>query len=204
MNAAPSALGTARPPRLQRILPSTGRPGEPVWIEGEGLAGEGLQVEFGEIRAWSVPLDDRTLVCIVPPGAGAGGVTVTRFGLRSNVLAFGGPWDDEPTRVVRVDPRDGITGVFRDTPVLFRFSRSVDGDSLNERTVHIDGPDGLVPGFLQTSPDGEVVIWRPHGLLEGGFEHTVVVSGLLDRRGRGVAPHRSRFVPCTLRRVDLG
>lgn len=191
------------PPRLRQILPSRAAPGEPVWIEGDGLEGDDIYVDFGDVRTWGMPLDDRTILCVVPVGASAAGVTVTRSGLRSNTLAFGGPWGDDPTRVVRVDPRDGVTGVFRDTPVLLRLSRPVERESLCDATVRVEDADGLVPGHLQLSPDDEVIIWRPARFLEGGVEHAVVVAGLRDRRGRDVTPHRSRFVPCTLRRVDL-
>jgi len=189
-------------PRLRRVLPRAAAPGDNLFLEGDHLGGPDLRVEFGATVTWAVPLDDRTAFCIVPEGAGPA-VTVSRLGLRSNTLVFGSGWGDDPTRVVRVDPADGLSCVFRDTPVLVRLSRPGNESSVSESTFRIEDTAGAVPGHARLSPDGHVVIWRGHRLLEPGVEHAVVLDGLLDQRGRPVTPHRSRFVPCTLVRAEL-
>ena len=51
--------------------------------------------------------------------------------------------------------------------------------------------------------DGRLVIWTAARLLAPGIEHLVTADGLKDRKGREVAPHRSRFVPGALARSDL-
>ena len=189
-------------PRLRRLLPSTGRAGDNLFLEGDHLDGADLRVDFGMTSTWAVALDDRTAFCIVPPGAGST-VAVSRFGLRSNTLAFGGAWDDEPMRVVRVDPADGLTGVFRDTPILVRLSRAADAGSLTLQSFRVEDAGGLVPGHARLSPDGYVIIWQGSRLLEAGVEHRLLIAGLRDRRGREIASFRSRFAPCTLIRAEL-
>jgi hypothetical protein len=195
------AVGPA--PRLRSLLPRSGTAGDNLFLEGDHLGGADLQVHFGPAATWAVPLDDHTAYCIIPHGAGAG-VTVSRAGLRSNMLVFGSGRGDDPTRVVRVDPADGLTCVFRDTPVLARLSRAADALSLSASTFRIEDPDGPVSAHVRLSPDRCVVIWRAERLLEPGVEHRVVLDGLLDQRGRPVTPYCSRFVPCTLVRAELG
>ncbi len=189
-------------PQLQRLIPSSAEPGDNLFLEGRDLAGPDLRVDLGAASTWAVPLNDRAAFCIVPHGA-AGPVTVSRFGLRSNVLSLGGRGTDEPTRVVRVDPADGLRSVFRDTPVLARLSRPADPQSLSRETFRIEDPVGSLPGTARLSPDGRVVIWCGDRLFEPGMEHVILVCGLRDDRGRPVTPHRSTFVPCTLAWAEL-
>jgi len=189
-------------PRLYRLLPRSAAAGDNLFFEGDHLAGADLRAEFGPVSTWAVALDDRRAYCIVPWGA-AGPVTLSRFGLRSNALAFGGPGGDDPTRVLRVDPTDGLTGVFRDTPVLVRLSRPAQAASLCSDTFHVEDARGRVPGRTRLSPDGRVVIWRGDRLLESAVRHTLVVAGLRDERSREVTPHRSHFVPSTLSWSEL-
>jgi len=206
MSAALRLVPHERPsrpaPRLKRLLPRAGVAGDNLFLEGDHLGGPDLRVEFGLAATWAVPLDDHTAFCIVPDSAGFA-VTVSRLGLRSNTLVFGGGWGDDPTRVLRVDPADGLTCVFRDTPVLVRLSRPANESSVCEATFRIEDAAGSVPGYARLSPDGHVVIWRAHRLLEAGIEHAVVLAGVLDQRGGAVTPYRSRFVPCTLVRAEL-
>jgi hypothetical protein len=189
-------------PRLRRLLPAGALPGDNLFLEGDNFAGGDLRVDFGGTGTWAVAISDRTAFCIVPEGA-AGPVAASRFGLRSNALPFGGYDGDDPTRVVRVDPADGLSGVFRDTPVLARLSRPAQAGSLSAYTFRVEDPGGLVPGRTRLSPDGRVVIWRADRLLETGLEHVLVIAGLRDERGRDVLPHRSRFVPSTLTWAEL-
>lgn len=201
--AAIHTWAVAGSPRLARLLPGRAREGDPVILEGERLAGDDLRAEFGAISTWAVPLSDRAALVLVPAGAVAGPVTVQRQGLRSNSLAFGGPPDDGSPWVVRVDPWDGAAGVFRDAPVVVRFSHPADPASLSAETFGIRDPEGPVPGHLRFSPDGHVVIWRADGLLTPGVLHFVVAAGLRDLRGREVTPHLSRFVTCDMVRHDV-
>jgi len=108
-----------------------------------------------------------------------------------------------PPRVVRVDPGDGASGVLRDTPVLARLSHPCDPDSLvpDSFGVHDDG--GIVPGRLELSPDGHLVIWLPLRALCAGGEHRVVSRGLRCRQGSVVAPHESCFRAGPFRSEDL-
>jgi hypothetical protein len=103
---------------------------------------------------------------------------------------------DDPTRVLRVDPRDGASGVFRDSPVVVRLSRPADPESLSSATFRVEGPRGAVPGRLGCSPDRECLIWTGEELFASDALHFVVVRGLHDHRGQEVVPHVSRFVCC--------
>jgi IPT/TIG domain len=197
----PQSLRDAAP-RLSRLVPTMASVGDNLFIEGLNLSGGDLRVAFGGVETWALAIDDHTAFCIVPDGA-AGPVSVSRSGLRSNPLAFGGYESDDPTRVLRVDPADGLAGTFRDTPVLARLSRPVQPMSLSAQTFRLEDSRGRVPGCARLSPDSRVVIWCSDRLLEPGVEHVLVIAGLRDERGRDVVPHRSRFVPSTLSWAEL-
>ncbi len=196
--------GARGAPRLRRLVPERGGEGDPIVLEGEGFGSGELAVRFGDVTTWGVALSDGTAVALVPAAAPVGPVTVARQGLRSNSAWFGGPSDETPTRVVRIDPGDGATGVFKDTPVVARLSQPGDPSSLSPRTFHVLDEAGEVPAQLRMSLDGSVVIWQAGRLLEAGVLHSVACSGLKDRRGRQVSPHLSRFLVCDLARTDLG
>ncbi|HVR69583.1 MAG TPA: Ig-like domain-containing protein [Vicinamibacteria bacterium] len=109
-----------------------------------------------------------------------------------------------PAFVVRVDPRDGATGVFRDAPVVACLSHAADVSSVGPETFRVEEQGGdAVPGRLRLSPDRAVVIWTAHRLLTPGIEHVVTADGLRDARGGRVAPYSSRFVPCDLVLEDV-
>ena len=109
-----------------------------------------------------------------------------------------------PAWVTKVDPRDGATGVFRDAPVLARLSHPADAATVHPGSFRVEESGGAeVPGDLLLSPDGRLVIWTAARLLAPGIEHLVTADGLKDRKGREVAPHRSRFVPGALARGDV-
>jgi hypothetical protein len=104
-----------------------------------------------------------------------------------------------PPLVLRVDPRDGATGVFRDTPVVACLSHAADAASLSPETFRVEEEGGhAVPGRLSLSPDRAVVIFTAGRLLQPGIAHVVTARGLRDARGLPVRPHSSRFVPCDL------
>ena len=105
--------------------------------------------------------------------------------------------------VMRASPDDGALFVLRDTPVLLRLSHPVDPACLEPGAVRVLDPQGEVPAGLRWTSEGRVVIWEPLRLLVPGVEHVVIARGLRDRRGRPVAEHWSRFVPCSLSREDL-
>lgn len=201
--AAIHAWAVARAPRILRLLPARAPESDPVVLEGAGLAGEGLRVHFGPVSTWALPLSDRRAVAIVPSGAAAGPVNVARQGLRSNSVCFGGPSDEGPARVERMDPRDGATGVLRDTPVIARLSRPADPLTLSAQSFQVRDDLGPVPGHIRLSPDGRVLIWQAERPLRSDALHFVTTAGLRDRRGGAVSPLVSRFLTCDLVRADL-
>lgn len=203
--AAIHVFAVGRAPRLHRLLPTHGREGDPVVLVGEGFHGSGLVAHFdGRPAAGVVALSDTEAVAIVPTGAGAGPLTVSRHGLRSNALGFGGPGpgDEGPRIVLRVDPHDGATGVFRDAPVVLRLSHPAQVEPGLDPVEVLDD-QGAVPGATFVSPDGLVLVWRGLRGLKPEAVHFVATRGLVDREGRPFAPHLSRFLPCTLGREDL-
>jgi hypothetical protein len=203
MLAAIHAFAEQRVPRLDQALPAQARPGDVVVLCGRGF-GEGvLQARFGPLASWALAVTDRMAVAMVPAGARPGWLTVQRQGLRSNGIIYGGPPSDGPTCVVRVDPRDGASGVFRDAPVVVSLSHPVEPGSLTPQTVRVETREGTVPGRLHMSPDGAVVIWVAAGPLRPGVEHRVQAAGLRDWRGLPVEPHQSTFVPCSLAIGDV-
>lgn len=201
--AAIHVFAVGRAPRLRRLLPTHGREGDPIVLVGEGFRGADLVAHFdGRPAAGVVALSDTEAVAIVPAGAAAGPLTVSRHGLRSNALAFGGPGDEGPRVVLRVDPHDGATGVFRDAPVVLRLSHPAQVEA-GAAAIEVLDDQGAVPGATFVSPDGLVLVWRGLRGLRPEAVHFVATRGLLDREGRTFAPHLSRFLPCGLGREDL-
>ena len=109
----------------------------------------------------------------------------------------------DPVRVLRVEPRDGATGVFRDTPIVASLSHPLQPSSVTAEAFAVEDEEGAVPGHPALSADGRCVVWRAERLLVPGAAHRVTVAGLRDVRGRTMAPHRSGFVPCDLTFRDL-
>ena len=105
---------------------------------------------------------------------------------------------DDPVRVLRIEPRDGATGVFRDTPIVASLSHALQPSSVTAEAFAVEDEVGPVPGRSALSADGRCVVWRAERLLAPGAAHRVTVNGLRDLRGRTMAPHRSGFVPCDL------
>ena len=95
---------------------------------------------------------------------------------------------DQPAFVVHVEPANGATGILRDSPVVTRLSRRVDGRSLSASTFRVEDDCGPVPARLDTSLDGLVVVWWPERLLTPGAEHRVVAEGLRDAVGGSSPP----------------
>ena len=113
-------------------------------------------------------------------------------GLRPHGSAFAGSWSDGPW-VVRSDPADGAGGVLADAPAVVTLSHPADAPTVTPTTVRVREGALPLPGHIALSPDGCVVIWIPELPLQAGVEHVLEVSGLRDRRGREVRPHRSVF-----------
>jgi hypothetical protein len=109
----------------------------------------------------------------------------------------------ESPGIIRVDPDDGATGVFRDAPVALRANQPVDPGSIGPEALRVQDSEGPVPGRVRLSPDRRVLIFCPERPFQPGRLHFVVALGLRDARGRLLEPHWSRFVPCDLGREDL-
>lgn len=201
--AAIRTWSTFGPPRLTRVVPAGAAPGEPVLLLGAGFAGGELCARFGAVKTWAVALSPSLAVSYVPPGAGGGPITLQRLGLRLSGGPPRGPSGSGPTRIERVDPSDGSTGVFRDVPVLARFSRPVGDASVDAASFRVEDELGILPGVLQLSPDRAVAIWQPERRLRAGVEHRVVVRGVRDLRGEPVEPHESAFRTGSLSREDV-
>lgn len=103
---------------------------------------------------------------------------------------------DEPPAVVHVDPDDGRVGVFCDAPVVLHLSQPLDEATLSGATFSVRDPTGTVPGAWHLLGGGDVLVWRASRRLQPDMTHFVIAHGLLDRRGRQVPQHLSRFVPC--------
>jgi hypothetical protein len=112
---------------------------------------------------------------------------------------------DEPEPLVlRVDPRDGASGIFCDTPVIVSLSQPADPLSVTEDTFRVEAAGfEALDGTIRMSPDGSVLIWTGARTLAPGVVHFVAVRGVRDRRGLPVRTHVSRFVPCDVALADL-
>ena len=203
--AAIHVFAEARAPRLRMLIPADAQPGDTVVLRGEGLDAPGLVAHFGDTVAWATPLSPHSALAVVPDGAsGPATVSVSRQGLRSNSLSWGGPPGDNPARVLRLEPAEGASGIFRDTPVVALLSHAASRDSLGDHVLVVTDTKGKVPGRVVLSPDGRVLVWQADRLLAAGVTHEVQCAGLRDLRGRELASYHSRFVPCDLSWSDLG
>ena len=110
---------------------------------------------------------------------------------------------DDPLRVLHLDPTDGATGVFRDALVVASLSHALEAASVTVEAFAVEDQEGTVPGRAALTPDGRCLVWRAERLMVPGMAHRVTVAGLRDVRGRTLAPHRSRFVPCDLTYRDV-
>ncbi len=106
-------------------------------------------------------------------------------------------------RILRLEPADGVSGVFRDSTVLVRVSVPVDPASVSGAGFHVEDPDGRVPGRVSVSPDGLLLVWQPDDSMKPGVPHFVVIEGLQDAAGRLFPRHLSRFVTGWLLWEDL-
>jgi hypothetical protein len=114
------------------------------------------------------------------------------------------PFDEGEPLVVRVDPADGASGVFRDTPVIVSLSQPADASSVSRESFRVEaGGRTHVEGSIRLSPDGAVLIWTAARPLAPGVVHFVAVRGVCDRRGVPFKPYVSRFVPCDITLSDL-
>jgi hypothetical protein len=202
--AAIHCWAVQRVPRLVRVRPADAGPGDVVLLEGEGLDGHDVRVHFGPVDTWAIALSAEALVTVVPPAAsGPLAVTVSRQGLRSNAVSWDGPPGERPARVLRIDPADGTSGVFTDDPVVATLSHPVDVSSAGPEAFRVSDDVGDVPGELRASPDARVLVWTSRRPFRGAVEHAVAIAGLRDLRGREMAPHASRFVPCRFTARDV-
>ena len=104
-----------------------------------------------------------------------------------------------PPLVLRIHPRDGATGVFRDATVVACLSHAADAATVGPDTFHVQEQGGhTVPGRVSLSSDRALVIWTAGRLLTPGVEHVVTADGLRDVRGLPLGAYTSRFVPCDL------
>jgi hypothetical protein len=114
------------------------------------------------------------------------------------------PFDDGEPLVLRVDPADGASGVFRDTPVIVSLSQPADEATVSRDSFRVEaGGRTEVEGGIRLSPDGAVLIWTAARPLAPGVVHFVAIRGVRDRRGVPVRAHVSRFVPCDIALSDL-
>ena len=114
------------------------------------------------------------------------------------------PFDEGEPLVVRVDPADGASGVFRDTPVIVSLSQPADAATVSRESFRVEaGGRTVVEGGIRLSPDGCVLIWTAARPLAPGVVHFVAIRGVRDRRGLPVKAHVSRFVPCDIALSDL-
>ena len=142
-----------------------------------------------------------------PPAAGEAHGTapggVSRSGLRATTFGWGGPPGDALARVLRIDPGDNATGVFRDTPVVATLSHVADRSSVSDEVLVVTQGGEVVRGRVALSPDGRVLVWRGEKLLCPGALHHVSCSGVRDLRGRPVLSRESRFLPCDVTWEEL-
>jgi len=109
-----------------------------------------------------------------------------------------------PPLVLRIHPRDGATGVFRDATVVACLSHAADVSSVGPDTFRVlEQGTVTVPGRVSLSSDRNLVIWTAGRLLTPGVEHVVRAEGLRDVRGLALGPYVSRFVPCDLVHSDV-
>jgi hypothetical protein len=101
----------------------------------------------------------------------------------------------EPTKVVRVTPRDKATGTDVHAPVQIHFSNGLKLTTINADSVRLlDAAGKPVAVKLSSDIEGDVVNVQPARALLPRTSYTIEVTGkLIDRAGASVAPFRSSF-----------
>lgn len=99
------------------------------------------------------------------------------------------------TRVVRVGPRDGATGVDVRAPVEIHFSSGLRLATITADSVRLLAAGGApVPARLGSDIEADVVNIQPHAPLEPRTSYILEVNGkLADRAGAPVLPFGSSF-----------
>lgn len=118
-------------------------------------------------------------------GTDANGQPVPGADMFTTATSTVGPWlapvqdPDAPSTVAASSPADAAAGVSLDAFVTLRFSRVLDVESVNDRTVVLSGPHGAVPARVFAA-EGRLVFVRPFDLLEPSAAYTVSVANLVD------------------------
>jgi len=101
----------------------------------------------------------------------------------------------EPTKVVRVSPRDKATGVDPRAPVQIHFSNGLKLATLTGDAVRLLTAAGVaVPAKLGSDIEGDVVNLQPRDPLKPRTSYVIEVTGkLIDKEGAAVVPFRSSF-----------
>jgi RHS repeat-associated protein len=102
---------------------------------------------------------------------------ITRLSDTQNVLQ-----GSSAAEVRASSPEDGATDVPIDVLISMRFSCPVRMVSINERTVSLKGPDGLVEAKIVAAEGGMLGFITPSASLISGTVYQVTLSGAVDGR----------------------
>src|SRR5436190_16836066 len=102
-------------------------------------------------------------------------------------------------------PADGQSDVARNAFIAADLDLAgpgeiVDAQTLNASTVSLvrSGDGATVPGVINTSAGGDVIVFTPGGLLDANTQYTfAVTSGVLDTAGHTFVPYAASFTTGT-------
>ncbi len=119
---------------------------------------------------------------------------VSTIGDRTDVLRSYNPaWPREPLAIRSTTPAQDSVGIASDTPITFRFARTLDAGSVNGSTMRLtDSSGAAVPGTVSyDQASGDVTLTPSAPLAAGTYRATL--SGVIDSTGDTVSDYRLRF-----------
>jgi RHS repeat-associated protein len=90
-------------------------------------------------------------------------------------------------------PEDGAMNVPVDALIAFRFSKSLQVDTVNAQTMSLTGPYGRVETRVVPAEDGMLAFITPKSLLFPGTTYTAALSGSTDKDGSPLIPTSITF-----------
>lgn len=90
-------------------------------------------------------------------------------------------------QLAATSPQDGATGVPVDALISLRFSKPLRIDSLNDQSLLLQGPSGVVEAKVTGAEGGMLGFIVPQSSLLAGTTYMVRLSGAVDANGNSVA-----------------
>lgn len=97
------------------------------------------------------------------------------------------PAKGQPGQAQAFSPQDGAVDVPVDSLIALRFSHALRMESINDQTIVLNGPSGMVEARISGAEAGMLAFITPQSPLLPGISYLVRLSGAVDSGGTSVA-----------------